>query len=141
MHTLCCIPFYLQTIEGNSCSVSPETVDVVPRCPDTEEEWRKAEQRKNCSAFADRCNEPDKFVYHCVVNPYVNQTLEVCAIQQKIVNGKNCFATKRIRIPSVYYYWILFNNGLLLVNLFFSIIISTCLFETVDNIFLHTERK
>lgn len=65
---------------------------IVDICPVSEEEWRQAAARKNCTAFANRCSEPDKLVYHCVIDPYVNQLIEVCAYAQNIVLGKifNC---------------------------------------------------
>lgn len=71
-----------------SCSVSQDTVQSVPSCPETEEEWRKAAKRKNCSAYAAQCDEPAQFVYHCVINAYINQTLEVCAYSENIIGGK-----------------------------------------------------
>lgn len=66
---------------------------IVDICPVSEEEWRQAGARKNCTAFANQCSEPDKLVYHCVIDPYVNQLIEVCAYAQNIVLGKifNCF--------------------------------------------------
>lgn len=66
---------------------------IVDICPVSEEEWRQADARKNCTAFANQCSEPDKLVYHCVIDPYVNQLIEVCAYAQNIVLGKifNCF--------------------------------------------------
>lgn len=70
-----------------SCSKSRSTVQVVSNCPVTEEELRKASQMKNCSAFASQCSDPDKFVYHCVINPFLNETLEVCAYEKIILLG------------------------------------------------------
>lgn len=66
---------------------------IVDICPVSEEKWRQATARKNCTAFANQCSEPDKLVYHCVIDPYVNQLIEVCAYAQNIVLGKNfnCF--------------------------------------------------
>ena len=64
------------------------TVEFVDSCPETEVEWNKAAARKNCSQYADQCDQPDKLQYHCVINPYVNQTLEVCAYVQNILSGK-----------------------------------------------------
>ena len=74
--------------ESFSCSESIKTIVPVSSCPGNEEEWRKAAKQKNCSAYASKCDDPDKLMYHCVVNEYVNETLEVCAIQQNIVGGK-----------------------------------------------------
>lgn len=72
---------------GYSCQASKETVQVVVDCPDSGEKWREAAARKNCSAYASQCDEPQKLVYHCVINAYVNQTLEVCAYWKFIVHG------------------------------------------------------
>ncbi|XP_062566601.1 uncharacterized protein LOC134228921 isoform X2 [Saccostrea cucullata] len=72
---------------SDACPVSRQTMSIVPNCPTSESEWRKASQRKNCSAFASQCSYPDKLVYHCVINPFVNQTLEVCAYGKYIVLG------------------------------------------------------
>lgn len=77
----------------DSCPVSLSTVEVVEMCPDTEGKWKEAAAKKNCTAYASRCSEPARLVYHCVIDPYVNQLIEVCAYAQNIVLGKifNCF--------------------------------------------------
>lgn len=54
-------------------------MQVVDDCPDSEYKWRQAAARKNCSAFASVCDEPGRLEYHCVINTFVNETLEVCA--------------------------------------------------------------
>ncbi|XP_062566603.1 uncharacterized protein LOC134228923 [Saccostrea cucullata] len=71
----------------DSCPVSRQTMKIVSNCPTSESEWNEASQRKNCSAFASQCSKPDKFVYHCVINPFVDQLLEVCAYEKVIVFG------------------------------------------------------
>lgn len=73
---------------SNSCPVSRETVQIVDNCPDTEQKWREAAAKKNCAAYASNCSDPEKLVYHCVINAYVNQTLEVCAYSRIIVFGE-----------------------------------------------------
>ena len=80
----------LQIIEPScsSCPVSKETVNPVDSCPETEEEWRQAAERKNCFQHAAQCDEPGRLEYHCLINPYINQTLEVCAYPQNIVHSK-----------------------------------------------------
>lgn len=62
-------------------------MEIVDDCPVSEEEWRKAATRKNCSAYASQCDKPDRFVYHCVINTFVNETLEVCAYGKEILLG------------------------------------------------------
>lgn len=73
---------------SNSCEVTRSTVQVVNGCPDSEESWREAAVRKKCDVHAKQCSEPEKLVYHCVINPSINQWLEVCAYAQNIVGGK-----------------------------------------------------
>lgn len=79
----------LQTLEASSysCPISRATVQVVDDCPDTEDKWKEAAARKNCEAYASQCDEPDRLLYHCVINTDISQTLEVCAYAQNIVLG------------------------------------------------------
>lgn len=70
-----------------SCEVTRSTKQVVDDCPDSEEKWKERAAIKNCTAFASQCAEPERLVYHCLINQYVNQTLEVCAYAQNIVFG------------------------------------------------------
>lgn len=71
----------------NSCPVSKETIRIVEDCPDSLEKWTEAAARKNCEANASRCDEPERLMYHCVINAFINQTLEVCAYKRFIVSG------------------------------------------------------
>lgn len=56
-------------------------------CPTSTQEWDKAASEKNCSkkAAQQTCTDPKKFLYHCVINGYQNETLEVCAPQKLII--------------------------------------------------------
>lgn len=73
---------------SNSCEVTRSTVQIVDRCPDSEKSWREAAVRKKCDVHAKQCSEPERLVFHCVINPYINQMLEVCAYAQNILGGK-----------------------------------------------------
>uniref|UniRef100_A0A8W8MHA3 Uncharacterized protein n=1 Tax=Magallana gigas TaxID=29159 RepID=A0A8W8MHA3_MAGGI len=77
----------LGTSLKTSCPVSPSTVEVVDDCPDSEEKWRVAAERKNCAAYANQCDEPQRLVYHCTINAFSNQTLEMCAYGKYIFKG------------------------------------------------------
>lgn len=57
-------------------------------CPTNDKEWETAGKLKNCqiTAAQQKCSEADKFVYHCVINGFENETLEVCA-PQKLITG------------------------------------------------------
>ncbi|XP_052710295.1 uncharacterized protein LOC128184751 isoform X1 [Crassostrea angulata] len=69
------------TSENRYCQEAVESVTTVGSCPTTKAGWDAAAHRKNCSRIAStqKCSDVDKFVYHCVINGYRNQTLEVCA--------------------------------------------------------------
>lgn len=71
----------------DSCPISKETVAIVENCPDSAEKWKEAAARKNCAVYASQCDEPQRLVYHCVINTFVNQTLEVCAYGKTIHLG------------------------------------------------------
>lgn len=86
----CCFLKLFKTLQASSdsCDVSRTTVQTVEDCPRSEERWREAAARKNCASYASQCSDPEKLEYHCVINPFLNQTLEVCAYAQNIVLGK-----------------------------------------------------
>lgn len=71
-----------------SCPISRKTVQIVDECPDSLEKWIKAAMRKNCASFANQCSKPSKLQYHCVINSFVNETIEVCAYPKNIVLGR-----------------------------------------------------
>nr|XP_034333546.1 uncharacterized protein LOC117691492 isoform X1 [Crassostrea gigas] len=83
----CCVALKVSRAITDSCQVSKETVEIVDNCPHTEDKWMEAAARKNCETYASQCDEPDRFVYHCVINAFINQTLEVCAYRRVIVLG------------------------------------------------------
>lgn len=57
-------------------------------CPTNNQEYENAANFKNCklTASQQKCSDADKFVYHCVIDGFENETLEVCA-PQKIITG------------------------------------------------------
>lgn len=57
-------------------------------CPTTKAEMEEAARNKNCVSYAgnQNCTDPGKFKYHCVINVFRNETIEVCAPERKI-NG------------------------------------------------------
>ncbi|XP_061167904.1 uncharacterized protein LOC133176858 [Saccostrea echinata] len=55
------------------------TVEYVDHCPGTKEEWMHAAVRKNCSNIKQDCVKSEQFQYHCVINSFINATMEVCA--------------------------------------------------------------
>lgn len=64
-----------------------DLVKVVASCPTSKHEWDIAASKKNCEHLAALCNTSKKpYLYHCVINGFRNQTLEVCA-QGRIIFG------------------------------------------------------
>lgn len=68
-------------------SVLKESVTVVEECPRGEEQWREAAERKDCAKFAYNLSKPKEFLYHCVINSYFNQTVELCAKERLVHLG------------------------------------------------------
>lgn len=75
------VQVHLCTSVNRYCQEAVDSVTTVGSCPTTKAEWDAAARRKNCSRIAStqKCSDVDQFVYHCVINGYRNQTLEVCA--------------------------------------------------------------
>lgn len=67
--------------ENRYCQEAVDSVVIVDSCPTSKTEWDNAALRKNCNRTASKqnCGPVDQFVYHCVINGYRNETLEVCA--------------------------------------------------------------
>lgn len=81
------------TAKNDSCSVSRNVYKSVQSCPETETELIEAASKMNCSSFARQCGEPERLMYHCVINPS-GGLVEVCAYNQSIVHGKKKILTK-----------------------------------------------
>lgn len=83
--------FKLCTSENRYCQEAVDSVTTVGSCPTTKAEWDAAARRKDCNRIAStqKCSDVDKFVYHCVINGYRNQTLEVCAPLRIIFGNYN----------------------------------------------------
>lgn len=67
------------------CRDSLSTYKIVKLCPHNVNEWNEAVARKGCNKMTHQCS---SFEYHCVINPWGNETVEVCAPRVLIV-GKN----------------------------------------------------
>nr|XP_022294135.1 uncharacterized protein LOC111104457 isoform X2 [Crassostrea virginica] len=69
------------TSEKKYCREAVMSVKAVDVCPMSEKEWQQASMRMKCGELASKqtCSPVEKFKYHCVINPFRNQTLEVCA--------------------------------------------------------------
>lgn len=74
-----------------NCSLARETAEIVSSCPRTNEEWEEAAARKNCENLTKACSNYiyPNYIYHCVINAWMNATVEVCA-PSKFIVGRVC---------------------------------------------------
>lgn len=76
-------------VKASDCDNSVARAKKVESCPRTEKEWKAASERKKCynnknDCFRNRCK--DK--YHCVINEWRNETVEVCGKRRLIICEK-----------------------------------------------------
>ncbi|XP_048768398.1 uncharacterized protein LOC125674985 isoform X1 [Ostrea edulis] len=74
-----------QASDPEFCKASKSTRTEVARCPTSESTWKEAARNKNCRSYSHDCQ--GKLKYHCVINPWQNTTLEVCAPETVIKHG------------------------------------------------------
>lgn len=83
--------FFLKVCKSPNvnCPEPVKSVEVVSSCPTSKEKWEIAANKKNCKndAAKQNCTSANPFLYHCVINGYGNETLEVCA-PRRIISGK-----------------------------------------------------
>nr|XP_022289671.1 uncharacterized protein LOC111101463 [Crassostrea virginica] len=68
-------------VNADECIVFKSTVKKVKSCPQTAEEWGNASDKKGC----EKVNH--SFIYHCVMNTWRNETVEVCASAIRIIGN------------------------------------------------------
>lgn len=71
------------------CEESAKTVRYVDKCPEDLKSWEKAAKDMNCESIEHNCSKTvskgnHRFQYHCVINAWMNATLEVCAPNRTI---------------------------------------------------------
>ncbi|XP_056014905.1 uncharacterized protein LOC130052836 isoform X2 [Ostrea edulis] len=82
---------------GEGCTTFQSTAKIVQACPKTAAEWATAASKKGCHNIKNSCG---SFEYHCVMNVWQNETIEVCS---KVINivGNVCteysFGGRRIQ--------------------------------------------
>ncbi|XP_061168339.1 uncharacterized protein LOC133177297 [Saccostrea echinata] len=66
-------------VAGRNCPMATTTIKYVPHCPMNKADWETAATKKNCSNMKQNCVRKEDFQYHCVVNSWINATMEVCS--------------------------------------------------------------
>ncbi|XP_061167549.1 uncharacterized protein LOC133176441 [Saccostrea echinata] len=83
------LAFYLKNFclsyDEEFCRESRATMAEVQTCPATKSMWDAKALKKNCSSFSHNCS--GVLSYHCLINPWQNKTIEVCAPRTKIGFG------------------------------------------------------
>lgn len=68
------------------CQEAVKSITKVDICPTSKEELDKAASEKNCTVIAEMqtCTNTELFVYHCVIDRFRKETLELCAPKTSI---------------------------------------------------------
>ncbi|XP_062601573.1 uncharacterized protein LOC134263172 isoform X2 [Saccostrea cucullata] len=72
-------------VDTEYCGFSKSTQNISTSCPVNESSWIKAANEFGCSNHNDKCGGDLK--YHCLINPWQNETVEVCAPATSIRSG------------------------------------------------------
>lgn len=85
------------------CEVSLSSIREGFGCPSNKSEWDKRAQDMKCESFKQNCTGKNTFVYHCLINAWLNGTIEVCA-PEKSIAGHYCaeFSKGGARVQAYY---------------------------------------
>ncbi|XP_056014868.1 uncharacterized protein LOC125677558 [Ostrea edulis] len=74
---------------NSHCPHPTSTMEHVNNCPDSKYTWDLAAERKGCHRIFDNCLGLPKqdLKYHCLINPFLNETVEVCAPSRRMFGG------------------------------------------------------
>lgn len=86
------MPWSIETSAFAACQKSILTVRYGNHCPKDAASWHMAADRMNCNSIRQQCSkslslDPKKYIfqYHCLINSWMNATVEVCALNQSIL--------------------------------------------------------
>ena len=112
LHEIMWILTFSSFLQTNECKESvAATATTVLSCPSNAKEWDERWLKKGCSQIKQTCS---SFEYHCVVNSWLNETIEVCA------PGRNIVGKRRS-----YYFYLKF------VSKLFSKCVNACFFKEI----------
>ncbi|XP_062615701.1 uncharacterized protein LOC134277373 [Saccostrea cucullata] len=66
------------------CPESRETVTIVSSCPLNENDWNMKAKEMSCEGKEQSCCPKEKYTYHCLVNDFLNNTVEFCAPKMRL---------------------------------------------------------
>lgn len=88
------------TIDCEPCKESASTIQVVRRCPETDEEISEFSRKCDEESHRQNCTSPSQYSYHCVFNMHRTLLTTVCAPRIKSEGG-HCFAFDSISLRLV----------------------------------------
>lgn len=99
------------------CQEAVDSLEIVTSCPTSKIDWEIAAGKKNCEKKASRqnCDSLERLKYHCVINGFRNELVEVCA-PSRIIFGK--MKNELQRKYKFMYVHLVYNFGLLIGNRF-----------------------
>ena len=71
---------------SDPCPPSADSASIIGSCPMNSFEWNQRALLKNCSMYPQTCFK--RLEYHCLLNPYGNESLEVCAPNTWLAEGE-----------------------------------------------------
>lgn len=84
--------FYTEVSAFTECQSSISSVKYVNHCPADALSWHMAASRLNCDSIHQECSkslglDPQRYIfqYHCLINSWMNATIEVCALNRSIL--------------------------------------------------------
>lgn len=84
--------FYNEVSAFTKCQSSISTVRYVSHCPGDAFSWHMAASKMNCDSIQQECSkslglDPQRytFQYHCLMNSWMNATVEMCALNRSIL--------------------------------------------------------
>lgn len=87
-------------------------MNYVRDCPTDAVSWNKAAERMDCQSIEHNCSglnpQQHVFQYHCVVNGWMNATLEVCAFNRSILGMYN--VPSYLKLFGMYIHYCFFLN-------------------------------
>lgn len=99
LHKISWILAFSSFLQTNECKESvAATATTVLSCPSNAKKWDERSLKKGCSQIKHTCS---SFEYHCVVNSWLNETIEVCASKRIIVGKKQSYFLSKICLQIV----------------------------------------
>lgn len=91
-YVLYLLPLSKEASAFAACQESILTLRYVNHCPEDAASWQMAAMRMNCNSIRQKCSKslnlnPKKYIfqYHCLINAWMNATIEVCALNRSIL--------------------------------------------------------